>query len=235
MIIPHTHDTSAHGAIPMNTMLKKILPLLVLGALGSNFFAAEKPAAIKVAPVSSVAPANDLVATYTAIAAAKVKAEVALSTLAQLVDSRTNGMNGVRTQIDGARQKAMSIYDTQRNNEEAKGELKNISFITSCLAARTKLDSATTQTNQERSTLDQKMGMAAEQFGALRNAYNSAENLERSLKEARLELAAVERVYSDIEYKSKSIETVIKDSLSAYSVIDKTWSTLNKEAESFTN
>lgn len=219
----------------MKSAFVKILPLLALGALGSSVYSAEKPAVVAAAPASApAAAATDLTAVYLAIAVAKAKTEASLSTLVQLIDSRTNGLNDIRGQIDANRQKAFAIYDTLRNEEEAKGEQqKSSSFIASCQAARAKLDTATNQTGQERSLLDQKLNMAAEQIGQLRNVYNSTENLERALKEAHLDLTAVERVYSDVEYKAKTIDVVIKDSMGAYAVVDKTWATLKKEAESF--
>ncbi len=230
---PYPHSISDHGTIAMQSMFKKLLPLLVLGAIGSSVFSAEKTPVVAVPPASGTAAATDLTASYLAIAVAKAKTEASLSALTQLIDSRTNGMNDMRGQIDLSRQKALSTYDTLRDEEEAKESQKNSSFIASCQAAHTKLETASNQSNQERSLLDQKLSISAEQIGALRNVYNSAENLERSLKEAHLDLSAVERVYSDVEYKTKAIEVVVKESMSAYAVVNKTWATLKKEAETF--
>ena len=210
----------------MNIVSKIILPLVAIGALATHASSAE-PAPAATAP----ATAPDVATAYTTLAAAKVKAEVAVATLAQAVDGRTNGARENREKTEAMRQKVVELYDKAKAHEETKGDMRDQTMIASFSATRTSLDTQWNEANLERQAIEQKLNMAGDQFGALRGVYSSTENLERSMKEARLDLSPAELIYGQIVSKANSAESTVKEALAANAALSKKWTALVDDAK----
>lgn len=206
----------------MNIVSKVILPLIAIGAL------AAVPAS---AAETTNVPTSDVTASYATLAAAKVKAEVAVTTLAQAVDGRTNGAKESRGTVEAMHQKAVDMYDKARADEESKGDKRDQTLIASLTAAKTSLDAQWEEANMQRNAIDQKISLAGEQFGALRNAYNSTENLERSMKEAHLDLSSAEHIYGQIATKANTVESTVKEALAASAALSQKWTALVDDAK----
>ena len=205
----------------MNIIFKVILPLIAISALAAHASSAET------APVA----APDVAAAYATLAAAKVKAEVAVTTLAQAADGRTNGAKESRATVEAMHQKVVDLYDKARADEESKGDKRDQAMIASFSATKTGLDAQWNEANLERNAIEQKISVAGEQFGALRNAYNSTENLERSIKEARLDLSSAEHIYGQIASKANTVESTVKEALAASAALSQKWTALVDDAK----
>ena len=217
----------------MSFIPKTLTSLILVAAV--PIFSAEAPvpspkAQVAVAPAAAVTSTSDMLNAYTQVAAAAAKAEAVLTTLATLVDSRKNGVEENRRMIDSARQKAVDLYEKARRAEEGKVIDKSPTASLSLEEAKNRIEAQAKETNDERSSLDTSLRLAEEQSNALRNAFNRCEELSKATKDARLDVAPLQQVYSQLENKGQALTASASKSISAYGVIKDAWTKSLEEA-----
>lgn len=212
----------------MHFLAQAILPLLTLTAVATAGISAEAPPAA--APASSPA---DLSSIYNQVAVAKAKAELSIRAMKQDVDSRQNGIEAARGIIESCREKASSKYESLRQAEESRGEMKDEVFLAACSAALEKLDADNRESSDVRTELDIRLQHAQMLSEKMFDAYESAENIERSFKDAVVDLAVILQLFTLIESKAAEASKEAKAVAAAYAVLPKPWQDALSTADSF--
>ena len=214
--------------------IPKTLTSLIL-VVAVPIFSAEAPAPspkvqVAVAPAAAGASASDLVNLYIQVAAAAAKAEFVLTNLDTLVDGRKNGVEENRQMIDSARQKAIDLYEQARLAEEGKVIDKSAAVSHSLEEAKDRLEAKSKETNDELSSLDTSLRLIEEQSKALQTVFNTCEELLKATKKARLDVAPLQQVYTQLESKGQALTASVGKLTSAYNVIKETWTKSLDEA-----
>ncbi len=213
--------------IPTSSLLSLIAACAALGT-GNIAFSADATAA------SAVPSAADLIASYTAAATARAKADAQLMLVSQDLDGKNSGIDAARPRIDNDRNSAQQKYDELYQAESKKGDIKDQAFMDSIQPIKQKVEDRFRDCQNNRNDLDTRQRNDWNTMNSLRNALNNAAVVESSLKDAHADLSLMVQLYAEIEARAADLDADAKDVGSTYATLVTTWDGELAKANAYT-
>jgi chromosome segregation ATPase len=180
------------------------------------------------APIISAAEekpptAADIVASYTAAATARAKADAQLTIVSQDLDGKISGIDAARPKIDNDRNSAQQKYDELFQAENKKGDIKDQGFMDAIQATKNKVEDKFRDTQGTRNDLDTRQRNDWGLSNSLRQALNNASVVESCLKDAHADISLMVQIYAEIEAKAADLDADAKDIGTTYAGLATTW------------
>jgi hypothetical protein len=201
-----------------------ILPFIAVAACAGAASAAD----------ATAPSAADLVASYTAAATARAKADAALMVLSQDLDTHATGVDAAKGRIDNGHQAANRQYDEHIQTEQKKGDTKDQTLIDACQAAKTRLDAEYSDNWTTRNDLDARHNTDGAGYQELHQALEAAASVETHLKNAHGDLGLLIQLYAQIEARAGELDAEAKAGAATYATLGATWDGEVTKATGFT-